>query len=168
MKSLQQLTLSLLVVISLLSFSPYAMPRWGPILDEPNGLSEQASDPDNYVVFAKNSTDKDQTTAIGKLLESVVSDPKNISVHGSSHVGVSFWAVPLTAEDAEKVRADPNVRRAVHLIHGALYTNDPRLAQLSDRVPKIVPTPQTPTNQTRAIPIQSAPAVVSSMRAHLS
>ncbi|KAL8748474.1 MAG: hypothetical protein Q9184_007279, partial [Pyrenodesmia sp. 2 TL-2023] len=85
------------------------MPQGGPIIDgEPPEGSEQKSDLNPYAVFPKDSTDKDQTAAIGKLLESVVSDPNNITIHGS-HLGVSFWGVSMTSKDAEKVEADPKI-----------------------------------------------------------
>ena len=46
-------------------------------------------DTNHYVVYPKISADKDQTTSIGKLLESVVSDPRDVVVHASD-LGVAF------------------------------------------------------------------------------
>ncbi|KAI4207171.1 MAG: hypothetical protein LQ346_000749 [Caloplaca aetnensis] len=69
-------------------------------------------DANNYAVYAKDSTNKDQTTAIGDLLKSVVSDSTQISVHDSD-LGVAFWGVALTSDAAKKVEEDENVAAVI-------------------------------------------------------
>ena len=113
MKIQQPLTLPLLVVISLLPFLSHGMPQVGSITNDGPSISKR-DDTSSYVVYSKDSTNKDQATAIGNLLRSVVSDPKSISVHDSD-LGVAFWSAPLTSGNAKKVGADSNVRKPVHL-----------------------------------------------------
>ncbi|KAL8853327.1 MAG: hypothetical protein Q9221_001803 [Calogaya cf. arnoldii] len=87
------------------------MPQQGSSTDGKPATSKRA-DTSNYVIYAKDSTNKDQTTAIGDLLKGVVSDSKNISVH-ESDLGVAFWGVPLTSDAAKKAGADSNVGAVV-------------------------------------------------------
>lgn len=128
MKILQQLTFPLLVVTSSLAFLSHGMPQASSITDNDPSISKR-DDTSYYVVFAKNSSNETQTTAITNLLESVVSDPKNVSVHGSD-LGVAFWSAPLTSDNAEKVGADSNVRLSVYLTYMVLYTHDSRFPRL--------------------------------------
>lgn len=95
------------------------MPQVGSKTDSELPISKR-DDTSNYVVYAKNSTNKDQTTAITNLLKDLVSDEKNMSVHGSD-LGVAFWGVLLTSDDAKKVEADSNVGFPVHLSQSLLY-----------------------------------------------
>ncbi|KAL8646758.1 MAG: hypothetical protein Q9226_006726 [Calogaya cf. arnoldii] len=79
------------------------MPQQGSSTDGKPVISKRA-DTSNYVIYAKDSTNKGQTTAIGDLLKGVVSDSEEISVH-ESDLGVAFWGVPLTPDAAKKVGA---------------------------------------------------------------
>lgn len=118
MKLRQQLTLPLLVGISLLPLLSYGMPQPGSRTGSEPAVSKR-EDANNYAVYAKDSTNKDQTTAIGDLLKSVVSDSTQISVHDSD-LGVAFWGVALTSDAAKKVEEDENVRIPVNLYMYAL------------------------------------------------
>lgn len=113
MKIQQQLTLPLLAVISSLASQSHGMPQAGSITDV-GPPSSKRDDISNYVVYSKDSNNKDQATAIGSLLKDVVSDPKSISVHDSD-LGVAFWSVPLTPDNAKKVGADSNVSKSAPL-----------------------------------------------------
>jgi len=109
----QRLTLPLLVVISLLATISQGMPQAGSTTDD--GLSiGTREDRSYYVIYSKDSTNKDRETAISKPLGDVASDPKSVSAHGSD-LGVAFWSVSLTPDQAKKVEADPNVRKPLHL-----------------------------------------------------
>ncbi|KAL8908065.1 MAG: hypothetical protein Q9207_001044 [Kuettlingeria erythrocarpa] len=55
---------------------------------------------------------KDQTTAIGDLLNNVVSNSAQISVHDSDF-GVAFYGVALTSDAAKKVEEDENVAAVI-------------------------------------------------------
>lgn len=83
------------------------MPPIGPVIDDYLSLIKR-EDTHNYVVYFKDSTNKDKTTAICNLLKGLVTDPNLISVHDSD-LGVAFWSAPLTSNNAKKVEADSNV-----------------------------------------------------------
>ena len=69
----------------------------------------------NYVVYPKDVNNQDQAKAIRTLVESVNSG--YIYASSSDHgARIWFWGVSLTSENAEKVRADPNVRMCGLLI----------------------------------------------------
>lgn len=118
----QQQTLPLLVVTSLLAVLSHDMPQAGSITDDGRSTSK-GDDTSFYVVYSKNSTNKDQAKAIGNLLRDAVSDPKSVSVHDSD-LGVAFWSVSLTPDNAKKVGADSNVRKPVHLRYWLPETDD--------------------------------------------
>ena len=66
-------------------------------------------DTGNYVVFPKDVHNQDQAKAIQTLLESVNSG--YLYASSCDHGAITwFWGVSLSSENAEKVRADPNVR----------------------------------------------------------
>ena len=113
MRITQQLTLPLLAVTSSLAFLAHGMPHDGSSIDDVLGLHKRDAT-SNYVVYPKDTTNKDQATAIGNLLKSVVSDPTTISVHDTNK-GVFFWGAPLTSANAQKVGADSNVSLCRHL-----------------------------------------------------
>lgn len=135
MKIQQQLTLPLLVVISLLALLSHGMPQARSVADDGPSISKR-DDTSNYVVYSKDSTNKDQATAISNLLKDVVSDPKSISAHGSD-LGVAFWSAPLTPDNAKKVGADSNVRKPVHLRYWLSQTDDPGWCGYSSMYPRL-------------------------------
>ena len=108
MRITQQLALPLLAVIYSLVLVAHGMPHVGSVIDDAVAPSKR-DDMNYYVVYPKDTTNKDQATAIGSLLEGVVSDPTTISVHDTDK-RVLFWSVPLTSANAQKVAADSNVR----------------------------------------------------------
>ncbi|KAL8846626.1 MAG: hypothetical protein Q9198_011277 [Flavoplaca austrocitrina] len=68
-----------------------------------------------YVIYAKDVSIKSQADAINELLGTLVSDKSAIYASevnrkvGGEDMWTLFWGVPLTASQAEKVKADPNV-----------------------------------------------------------
>ncbi|KAL8965704.1 MAG: hypothetical protein Q9183_003725, partial [Haloplaca sp. 2 TL-2023] len=75
---------------------------------EHTGNLVKRDDRANYIVFQKDSEDFDQAAAIHKLLRTLVANESEIYV-SDTPVRTSFFRVPLTAEAAKKVEADPNV-----------------------------------------------------------
>lgn len=109
MRITQQLALILLTGISLLVFTAHGMSRQGSLADAPALFGRD--DIAYYVVYPKDTQNKDQATAIYTLLKGVVQDPKQIfsstTDNGSQHW---FWSVPMTSANAEKVKGNSNVR----------------------------------------------------------
>ena len=118
MKILRHLALPLLIRTSSLALVSHGMPQAGSTAGNDLSISKR-HETRNYVVYPKNPTNEAQTTAIGTLLESVVSDPKHLSVHGGD-LGVSFWSAVLTSDDAELVSADSTV--SLPRIKGLVYS----------------------------------------------
>ncbi len=150
MKIPHQLTLKLLAVISSLVFVTHGMPHEGSAID-PLALVGR-DDTANYVIYPKDTTNKDQATAIYNLLKGVVSDPTTIYVADTSK-GTFFWSAPLTSDNAQKVEADSNVRICSHLRSKGLLTDNPRSLQLFKNahqiapIQQILPTKAPPLNQ---------------------
>lgn len=61
-----------------------------------------------YGIFLKDGTNKGQVTAVKNLLKTLVTNEDDIYVSGSDE-RTGFIAAPLAAENAQKVRDDPNV-----------------------------------------------------------
>ncbi|KAL8688072.1 MAG: hypothetical protein Q9218_005924 [Villophora microphyllina] len=72
----------------------------------------QRSGTANYVVYTKDDTDPSRAASIKILLMSFVKDDAKINVCDTDGKTLSFAAY-LTAEEAEKVKGDPNVARVV-------------------------------------------------------
>ena len=72
-----------------------------------------------YVIYAKDVSIKSQADAINELLATLVSDKSAIYASevnrkvGGEDMWTLFWGVPLTASQAEKVKADPNVSESL-------------------------------------------------------
>jgi hypothetical protein len=62
----------------------------------------------NYAIYPKDTSNKDQATAISKLLDGLVANRADIYVSDTKK-GTFFWAAPLTSAKAEKVVKNPNV-----------------------------------------------------------
>lgn len=83
-----------------------------------NALAERDDEPiELYVIYAGDVSVKSQADAINQLLDTLVSDKSTIyasevnrKVNGVD-MWTLFWGVPLTASQAEKVKADPNVSK---------------------------------------------------------
>lgn len=134
-----KLTLMLPAVISWLAFVDHGMPHEESVI---NGLAPSKRDNSaNYVVYPKDSTNKEQAAAITALLKSILSDPTQIYI-SSTNIITAFWAVPLTSDNAQKVRADSNVRMCSHLRSKGLHTHEPRSLQLFKNAPQITPIQQ--------------------------
>jgi len=63
----------------------------------------------NYAIYPKDTRNKDQTTAITGLLDSLVADKPQIYASDKSQ-GTLFWTAPLSSINAQKVGRNPNVR----------------------------------------------------------
>lgn len=61
-----------------------------------------------YGIFLKDNTDKGQATAVKNLLKTLVENENDIYVSDTDRRTL-FIAAPLTSENAQKVRDDPNV-----------------------------------------------------------
>ncbi|KAI4283434.1 MAG: hypothetical protein L6R38_002156 [Xanthoria sp. 2 TBL-2021] len=83
----------------------------------PESALEQRDDEpaELYVIFAKDVSVKSQADAINQLLDTLVSNKTRIYASEVNHkvndedMWTLFWNAPLTASQAEKVKADPNV-----------------------------------------------------------
>ncbi|KAL8652222.1 MAG: hypothetical protein Q9226_004359 [Calogaya cf. arnoldii] len=81
-----------------------------------NSLEERDNEATElYVIYAQDVSVKSQADAINELLGTLVSDKNTIyasevnrKVNGED-MWTLFWGAPLTASQAEKVKADPNV-----------------------------------------------------------
>lgn len=107
-----QLTLTLLAVFSSIAYIAYGMPHEGSVIDALGPSKRDGTA--NYVVYPKDTTNKDQAKAITTLLKGVVTDPNQIYVSDTDKRTL-FWGAPLTSGNAQKVRADSNVRMCSHL-----------------------------------------------------
>ncbi|KAL9600658.1 MAG: hypothetical protein Q9179_003141 [Wetmoreana sp. 5 TL-2023] len=86
------------------------MPHDGLAVDTQSNI--RRDDTANYVVYPKDSTNKDQVETINNLLKGLVS--KETKIYASETViRTLFFAAPLTSENARKVEADPNVAAVV-------------------------------------------------------
>jgi len=167
MRITQQLTLPLLAVTFSLAFVAHGMPHDGSSIDDALGLHKRDATSD-YVVYPKDTTNKDQATAIGNLLKGVVSDAKNISVHDTNK-GVFFWGAPLTSANAQKVGADSNVSLCSHLRSLGSHINELRLPQSSKGVERqIAPIQRNLITPTLAIPNQGALKTTLAMKRYLA
>ena len=111
------------------------MPSQESAVDAPtlSGLNDTA----NYVIYPRDVNNQDQAKAIQTLVESV--NPGHIYVSSCDHGAITwFWGVSLTSENAEKVRADPNVRMCSHFRSNGSRTDGSRLLQLSNNAQRIV------------------------------
>lgn len=85
----------------------------------PESALEQRDDEpaELYVIFAKDVSVKSQADAINQLLDTLVSNKTRIYASEVNHkvndedMWTLFWNAPLTASQAEKVKADPNVSK---------------------------------------------------------
>ena len=83
-----------------------------------NALAERDDEPTElYVIYAGDVSVKSQADAINQLLDELVSNKSaiyasevNDKVNGKD-MWTLFWGVPLTASQAEKVKANPNVSK---------------------------------------------------------
>ena len=102
------------------------MPQQDSAVDAPT-LSGH-DDAANYVIYPKDVDNQDQAKSIQTLVESV--KPGHIYVSSSDHGAITwFWGVSLTSENAEKVRADPNVRMCSHFQSKGSGTDESRSLQ---------------------------------------
>lgn len=83
------------------------MPHEGSISDDQPILKR--TDTANYIVYTRDSTDAGQAAAIKTSLMTFVKDEDKIYVCNTDGEAL-FFSVPLTPEEAEKVRVEPNVR----------------------------------------------------------
>ena len=92
------------------------------VSDKP--LAERDQEPTElYVIYAGDVSVKSQADAINQLLDEVVSDKSTIyasevnrKVNGKD-MWTLFWGASLTASQAEKVKADPNVSKCPRLMN---------------------------------------------------
>ncbi len=107
MRTIYQLALVPLILITSLAFLVHGMPPQESALNAPT-LSGR-DDIAYYIVYPKDVNNQDQAKAIRTLVESVNSG--YVYTSSCDHGAITwFWGVSLTSENAEKVRADPNVR----------------------------------------------------------
>lgn len=62
----------------------------------------------DYGIFLKESSDKGQATAVKNLLKTLVANEDDIYVSDTDRRTL-FLSTPLSSENAQKVRDDPNV-----------------------------------------------------------
>lgn len=77
-------------------------------------MSDRSSSSDdlaNYVIYSKDSANKDQAAAITSLLNRLVIDNSKIHISDTDTLTL-FWAVPLSSDNAQTVGRDPNVSLA--------------------------------------------------------
>lgn len=101
----------LLILVSFLAILHYGMPQTGSNIGSGPAISKR-DDLSNYAVYGKNFTDRDQTLAIWNLLKDIVFDEKNLTGHGGD-IGMAFWSLPMTDDDAKTIRVDAKVRPLV-------------------------------------------------------
>lgn len=82
----------------------------------------------NYVVYNKDFGNKDQESTVWALLRGLASPERTIYGSGSS-LGMAFWSLAMTPENAKKVQGDPNVKSSIISTSKALCIDDTRLAQ---------------------------------------
>ena len=88
----------------------------------------RSNDTANYVIYPRDVKNQDQTKAIQILLESF--NPKTLYVSSTDYNTVIwFSAITLTSGDAEKVKADPNVRICNHFRSKGSSTDKSRSLQ---------------------------------------
>lgn len=107
MRILHQPFPSFLKLIPCLSLVAYGIPHEGSISDDQANL--ERVDKGNYVVTTRDSTDAGQAAAIKTSLMTFVKDEDKVYICNTGEEAL-FFSVPLTPEEAEKVRAEPNVR----------------------------------------------------------
>jgi len=112
----------------------------------------ECGDTANYVVYPKDTQNKDQATAIYNLLKGLVPDSTKIfsstTDNGSQHW---FWAVPLTSANAEKVKGNPNVRMSSYSSFKSVRTDESRSPQLFKNAHRIVLIQQTANNKPSSV-----------------
>ena len=157
MRTMQQLALMPLTVISSLAFTAHGIPHEGSVTDSPALFGRDHTA--NYVVYPKDTQNEDQATAIYTLLKGMIPDPTKIfnstTDNGSQHW---FWGVPLTSANAEKVKGDSNVRMGSHSLSNSARTDESRSLQSLKNAHRIVPIQQEA--MTRPAPNQGAQTIV--------
>ena len=137
MRITQQLVLLPLTIFAPLASTAYGMSHGNAVTNAHAVLGRD--DTANYVVYGKDTKNKDQATAIYDLLKSLVPDPTAIysatTDYGTQHW---FWAVPLTSANAEKVKGDSNVRMSSHSLSNNTRTDESRSLQSRKNVLRIV------------------------------
>ena len=157
-----QLALVPVILIFSLAFIVHGMPPQESAVDAPT-LSGR-DDTANYVIYPKDVDNQDQAKAIQTLVESV--KPGDIYVSSSDHGAITwFWGVSLTSENAEKVRADPNVRMCSHFRSKGSRTDRSRSLQLFKNAQRIVMIRQRMINPARN---RSAQTIVPRTRRYLA
>lgn len=126
MRIMHQLAWLHLAVISSLSLIVQCTPSEGSAVEAP-ALIER-DDTANYVVYPKDSTNKDQATAINNLLKRLVSDQSNIYVSETNKVAL-FWSAPLTSSNAQQVGSNTNVIVCNHLLPDSPRADELRSVQ---------------------------------------
>lgn len=89
-----------------------------------NALAERDDErTELYVIYAADVSVKSQADAINRLLDTLVSDKSTVyasevnrKVNGVD-MWTLFWGASLTASQAEKVKADPNVSKCPPLMN---------------------------------------------------
>ncbi|KAI4195353.1 MAG: hypothetical protein LQ350_007250 [Teloschistes chrysophthalmus] len=120
MRILHQPFPSFLKLIPCLSLVAYGIPHEGSISDDQANL--ERVDKGNYVVTTRDSTDAGQAAAIKTSLMTFVKDEDKVYICNTGEEAL-FFSVPLTPEEAEKVRAEPNVANVVQ--QDNINCNDP-------------------------------------------
>ena len=137
MRITQQLVLVPLTIFSPLAFTAYSMSHESSVTNAPAVLGRD--DTANYVVYPKDTKNKDQAKAIYDLLKSLAPNPTAIysatTDNGTQHW---FWAVPLTSVNAEKVKGDSNVRMGSHSLSNNARTDESRSLQSLKNAHRIV------------------------------
>lgn len=137
MRITQQLALMQLTVIILLALRAHGITHEDSVTDAPAVIGRDNTA--NYVVYPKDTQNKDQATAIYALLEKVVPDPTKkfnyTTDNGSQHW---FWGVQLTPANAKKATDDSKVRTVSDFLANRARTNKSRSLQSLKNANQIV------------------------------
>lgn len=159
MRITQQLALMLLTVISSIVFTAHSIPHEGSDADTP-ALFGRGDTTNYYVIYPKDTQNKDQASAIYTLLKGLVPDAKEIfnstTDNGSQHW---FWSVKLTSANAEKVKGNSNVRTSSCSSSKSARTDESRSLQSFKNAHRIVLIQQKA--MTSPAPNQNAQPIVS-------
>ena len=66
--------------------------------------------PETYVVYPKDGSSNGQTSSISQLLRGFVDNASQITTSGDSDLGIDFWSLPLTSDNATTLQKNGNVR----------------------------------------------------------
>ena len=111
MRITYRLALVALTLIFSLAFTVHGMSNQESAEDA-STLSAR-DDSDDYIIYPKDVDNQNGNKAVLTLLESL--NPSRIYVSSSDQNTMTwFWSVTFTSEDADKLRADPNVRMCTY------------------------------------------------------